>query len=178
MGLDGDARAAVLACPIVSWASEAWRFHNRRYGATDPGGSLKITGRHTKGRDRHGSDEAWPVLYLALGPHLALAERLRHTEPDALPRLNRQRLSRLQVELSAVLDCCDDRACRSPVVPHALATPACRLGVEGMLMPSCSRLGGGNLVVFPDRLHEGSLVELIAGEDPELFVDRTEGGPA
>lgn len=127
---------------------------------------------------------------MALGPHLALAERLRHTDPDDLPRLNGQRLSRLLVKLSAVLDCCDDRACRGPALPgnaltdlcqrfdyrvtHALATVARRLGAEGMLVPSCSWLGGGNIVVIADRMREGSNVDLIQGEDPELYLDRSE----
>lgn len=95
------------------------------------------------------------------------------------------------MKLSAVLDCCDDRACRGPALPgnaltdlcqrfdyrvtHALATVARRLGVEGMLVPSCSRFGGGNIVIFTDRLREESVVAMIDGEDPELFVDRSKG---
>jgi len=185
-----DADSAVKACRIGPWTGDAWRFHGRRYAATSPAGSLHVSGRYHRGLDRFPADETWPALYLALRPHIALAERLRHTEPDDIPRLNSQRLSRLRISLGAVLDCCGMPDCsdlsvaglaREDVcrrfdyrVPQELAAAARRLMVEAIIVPSCSRFNGGNLVVFTDHLRGDSAVELVDSEDPELFVSRSE----
>jgi RES domain-containing protein len=182
-----DATAAVSACPIVSWSGEVWRCHSRRYAGDDAAGSLKATGRYNRGGDKYPVPETWPALYTALGQHIALGERLRHTTPAALSRLSEQRISRLTVRLQTVLDCCAAPDCVEPVVSglvhadicrrsdyrmtHALAQAARRRGVEGLLIPSCTKFRGGNLIVFPDLLLPGSTVELIDSEDPDLFVD-------
>ena len=184
-----DASAAVAACPVIPWTSDAWRFHSRRYPATSPAGSLRISGRFHRGLDTVPAAEAWPALYFALQPHIALAERVRHTEPDQLPRLNRQRLSHLRIALEAVLDCCDTRACQQPGVPGLTRDDLCRRfdyrvpqelaavarasSVEGIVVPSCSRFDGGNLVLFMDRLRTSSTVVLLGSEDPELYLDRS-----
>ena len=111
---DWDPSRAIASCPIVPWAGTAWRFHGRRYDATDHGGSLLFTARYNRGLDRFPLDQTWPVLYLALGPHIALSERLRHTTPDLLSSLNGRRLSELRVELASVLDCGGGRDCHDP----------------------------------------------------------------
>ncbi len=43
-----DAPTAVASCPIIGWSDPAWRAHNRKYDATDPGGSLKVSGRYKR----------------------------------------------------------------------------------------------------------------------------------
>lgn len=178
---------------MVTWSGHAWRFHNRRYDATSAGGSIKVTGRYHRGQDRFPVAQSWPALYLALAPHLALAERVRHTTPELLRLLNDQRLSLLSIGLHAVLDCCAAPSCIDLAIPeltrddvcrprdfqisHELALAARALNVEGMIVPSCSRLSGGNLVLFPDRLREGSAVRLLASEAPELYVEHVDEAP-
>jgi hypothetical protein len=45
------------------------------------------------------------------------------------------------------------------------------MGVEGILVPSCTEFAGGNLVVFPDLLDTHSTVEVVRSEDPTLFIN-------
>jgi len=45
------------------------------------------------------------------------------------------------------------------------------MGVEGMLVPSCTEFSGGNLVVFPDLLDTHSKIEVVRSEDPTLFIN-------
>ena len=177
---------AVRACAIVSWSGFAWRFHNQRYAADSHGGSLKVTGRYHRGRDRFPEADTWPALYLALNPHIALGERLRHTTPELLASLNGQRLTELQVALHRVLvgcllpDCArsaipgvtENDLCRpyDYAKPHELAAAARAIGAEGMLVPSCTGFTDGNLVVFPDHLDANSTIVVVHSEDPTLFT--------
>ena len=57
-------------------------------------------------------------------------------------------------------------------VAHQVAAAARTMGVEGLLVPSCTEFAGGNLVVFPDLLHTNSTIEIVRGEDPTLFIER------
>jgi hypothetical protein len=182
-----DATAAVETGAIVPWAGDVWRCHSRHYAGDDAAGSLKVTGRYNRGRDRFPAEDTWPALYTALAQHIALGERLRHTTPGALSRLSEQRISRLAVRLHAVLDCSAASDCVEPGLPglvqvdicrpidnrmpHALALAARHRGVEGILIPSCTRFRGGNLIVFPDRLRRASTVTLLDSEDPDLIMD-------
>lgn len=94
-----DAGAAVAACDVRPWSGVVWRYHGRRYAADDAAGSLKATGRFGQGIDRYPASDTWPVLYTSLDPHVALAERVRHTTVANLEALVNQRLSRLRVVL-------------------------------------------------------------------------------
>lgn len=101
-----DAARAVDACPIIHWRSFAWRLHRARYEPTDVSGSLRISGRYHRALDRFPEDQVRPALYLALGPEIPLAEVLRHVVSwERFQRLQDYRLTRLLVELTAVLDC-------------------------------------------------------------------------
>lgn len=171
------------ACPIGPWSGEAWRCHSRRYLGDDPGGSIKATGRYHRGRDRNAEFESWPALYAALAPHIALAEMLRHTR--ALSELATKRITRLRIALSAGLDGTPfiggnstntfaiADLCRPAdyALTHAIAQAARARGAEALLMPSCTRLAGTILVIFPDRLRAGSSISVLATEDPDLFID-------
>lgn len=53
--------------------------------------------------------------------------------------------------------------------PHQEAAVARTMGVEGMLVPSCTEFAGGNLVVFPDLLDINSTIGVVRSEDPTLF---------
>jgi hypothetical protein len=54
-------------------------------------------------------------------------------------------------------------------VPRALGQAARRLGVEGMLVPSATKLGN-NLIVFEENLGGNSRLELIGHIDPKLYA--------
>lgn len=178
-----DAATAAAACSAIAWSGAAWRLHNRRYAADDPAGSLKSPGRYNT-RDI-------PALYLSLQKHIALGEKSRHVDPG-LVRLRgaRFRFSTLAVTLQHVLLCCDmpicsrssigrsrSQLCRArrfdlsrPTTSQAFASAAFTLGVEGILVPSCTMFAGGNLIVFPAQLQPGSRIDVVGHEDPALFV--------
>ena len=180
--------SALLVCRIVPWSGTAWRFHSQRYTPTSHGGSLKVTGRYHRGWDRYPEAETWSALYLALKPHIALGERLRHTTPEVLASLNGQRLSELRLVLHRVIIGCHLPDCAGSAIPgitlndlcrphdyakpHQVAATARTMGVEGMLVPSCTEFAGGNLVVFPDLLDTNSTIGVVRSEDPTLFIGR------
>lgn len=155
--------------------------HKRKYLATDAGGSRKVSGRYNQGLDLFPEADVWSALYLALGAEVCIGEILRHIEPDILPALNDYRITELEVRLSAVLDCRDvaaiglsptdlwhDTDCRSP---RLLAQAAIARGVEGMLVPSATRLGD-NLIIFSDQLHADASLGIVSERDPALYVPR------
>ena len=167
-----DAGQAVLACPIRSWSGEVSRFHSNRYDATDPGGSLRYPGRYH--RD-------WPTLYTCIRPEASIGEFLRHSTPSALSRLAVMRLSTLSVRLEAVLNCRD--AATMGIDPEALlhdtdydltqaiGEAALARGVEGILVPSATRLGD-NLILWMAQIRPGSQISIVRSEDPRLYVPR------
>jgi hypothetical protein len=105
-----SASAVVGRLDFRPWAGPAWRAHRRKYAAADPGGSLRVSGRYNRGLDAFPPEQAFPALYLALGPEICLGEVLRHITPDLLLFLNDYRLTELAVELTGVLDCRDPSA--------------------------------------------------------------------
>jgi RES domain-containing protein len=181
-----DASAAVNACQVVQWSGEVWRCHSRKYAADSAAGSLKVTGRFNRGTDKFPDHESWQALYTSLGQYVALGERIRHTTPESLRALSNQRLSRLRVELNYVLMACAQSGCSDLGVPgltgaeichftdytktHELARVA-RESCEAMLIPSCTRFPEGNLIIFPDRLHATSSIQVLDSRDPDLYVD-------
>lgn len=102
-----DAATAVAACPVLGWEGRLWRAHARRYPATDPGGSLRTSGRYHRGRDQFPEVRAFSALYLSTGPEICLGEVYRHVNPELLGSLNNLRVSELSVRLTAILDCRD-----------------------------------------------------------------------
>jgi hypothetical protein len=173
-----DADRAVAARPLLSWEGTVWRGHSPRYGATDHGGSLRVTGRWHRASDRFPVEHTWPALYTGIGLHVCLGEVLRNTADD---RLRRFRFTELRVRLGAILDGRDasgfgliEDALLDDLdfdVPQALAAAARRLGAEALLVRSASLLGD-NLVIFPDLLREDSLIEEVRSLDPRLVKRR------
>jgi hypothetical protein len=147
---------------------------------------LKTTGRYNRARDKFPDHDVWPALYTALAQHIALGERIRHTTAQALSALAGQRVGHLSVRLGLVLNGCESDDCLTPAwteiapddlchptnyrMTHAIAAAARARGAEGMLIPSCTRFRGGNLIIFPDLLRPNSEVHVIDTEDPDLFV--------
>jgi RES domain-containing protein len=177
-----DPRTAIARCPIIAWQGAAWRIHRQRYLATDPGGSLKVSGRYHRGTDRFAAGEAWPALYLALSPETALGELVRHLTPELLPHLNGYRISELAVSLEGVADCRDAMMLGVSAdvllgdvdytVTQQLGAAVVEAGLEGLLVPSATELGD-NLVIFPEQLREGSRLTIVKSRDPRLHVNRS-----
>jgi hypothetical protein len=162
----------------LPWDGTVWRGHSPRYGATDHGGSLRVTGRWHRAVDRFSAELSWPALYTGLGLHVCLGEVLRNAADD---RVRKFRYTELRVRLSAVLDCrdaslfglaeealCDDL---NFDVPHSLAAAARRRGAEALLVRSASLLGD-NLVIFPDLIRDASRIEEARFLDPRLVKRR------
>ncbi len=176
-----NARAAMAKIQPLSWNGKAWRFHRRTYGATDSGGALLVSGRYHRAPDQFSRSEVWVALYLALRPEVSLGEILRHFDPQLLPQLNEYRLSEIDVELEAVLDCRNAAALGlSPedlvrdydfATTQEIAAAAIVHGAEGILVPSATGLGD-NLVVFPAQLRGGSRLAVAGSRDPKLHIPR------
>ena len=174
-----DAHTAVANCPVIRWHTPVWRAHNRRYAATDPGGSLKVSGRYHRGGDRFGPDEIWAALYTGTTYGVCLGEIVRHLPTaEFVTRLRAYRLSRLEVRLAAVLDvrvlgCCgltpaillDDP---TYAVGQTLAAAAIARSCEGLLVPSATRLPDPVLVLFPERFGPDARVRVLGSVDPAL----------
>lgn len=127
--------------------------------------------------------ERWPTLYTGLTQAIVLGEKTRHSA--AMDDLASIRISELRIWLDCVLDAClDDDASMEqtrfgPTIDPLLCQPgdyrathliarAVRLQAEALRIQSCKRFPGGNLIVFPDRLRPGSIVEVAGAFDPEL----------
>lgn len=171
------ADAAIAACAVGPWTGFAWRAHNRKFDATDHGGTLITSGRYHQGADLFPSGPTWTALYLALARDTALAEVIRQVTPVTLPFLAQYRFTRIRVTLTAVVDCgnaavlnlaredlCSDT---DLAVPRALAQAARARRVEGMLVPSATTWGD-NLIAFPDLRRPGSSFEILDYSEPPL----------
>jgi len=177
-----DANAAIEACPVVAWEGCVWRMHKRKYAATNPGGARKVSGRYNRGLDRFPEAESFPALYLATSPEDCLGEVYRHVTPKLLPSLNDYRLSELSVRVGEVVDSREPAALglRFDDLVHdtdyeatqAIGAAAFADGLEGLLVPSATRLGD-NLILFPDNLRAGSRMEVVSSRDPRLYVQRS-----
>ncbi len=180
------ANAAITGCPVLPWSGSAWRCHGRKYAGDDAAGSLLVTGRYHRGKDRFDVKATWPALYTALAIHVALGERIRHTTPGSLHRMKTQRFSELEISLQRVLNLCAADGCAThrlrntsdadlchPIEYekcHQLATLARDL-VEAVIIRSCTGFPEGNLIIFPDRLDPVSTIRVVQTIDPNLYVD-------
>ncbi|MEO6197884.1 MAG: RES domain-containing protein [Dehalococcoidia bacterium] len=176
-----DALRALAGYKTRPWRGRVWRAHWRTYSATGHGGSLRFSGRYNRGSDQFPEDQIWPALYLALRAEATLGEIIRHVTPELLGKLNDFRISELQVELAAVLDCRDAAALGLATddlihdydfeAAQELAAAAIARNAEGILVPSATGLGD-NLIVFPARLRSASRLVIIDSRDPRLYVKR------
>jgi hypothetical protein len=123
----------------------------------------------------------WAALYLALSSEVSVSEVLRHFSPELMPQLNEYRLSELDVELEAILDCRDATALWLShedlmrdydfAITQEIAAAAIAQGAEGILVQSATGLGD-NLVVFPAQLRGASRLAVVGSRDPRLYVPR------
>jgi RES domain-containing protein len=169
-----DARYAVASGLIIPVKQAVWRGHRRRYAAIDHGGSLRSSARFHRAPADFPSGPSWPALYTALDLAVALAELQRNIPADELDEF---RFTEIWAQLEAVLDCRDlDSLGLAEVdvfddedfeTPQAVAGAAIERGVEGILVPSASRLGD-NLIVFPKLLRSTSVLVEVRSIDPVL----------
>ncbi len=99
-----------------------------------------------------------------------------------MPSLNDYRLSELSVRVRAVLDCRDPAPLGLPFddlvhdtdygAARAIGAAAFADGLEGLLVPSATRLGD-NLILFPDNLRADFRIEVVSSRDPRLYVQRS-----
>jgi RES domain-containing protein len=176
-----NVRTALSTIQPKPWQGHAWRMHFRTYAATDHGGSLRASGRYHRASAQTPRDPAWPALYLALSPEVALGEILRQIAPELVPRINDYRISELAVEVSVVLDCRDASALGLTVddltrdddyeITQEIAAEAISRGADGILVPSATQMGD-NLVLFPNQLTATCRLTVIGSRDPRLYVPR------
>lgn len=91
------------------------------------------------------------------------------------------RLSRLSVQVGAILDCRDAGAMGLTPddllhdtdyhVTQQIGAASVALGVEGILVPSATLLGD-NLVLWVSQMSPTSRVVMLSSEDPRLYVPR------
>jgi len=156
--------------------------HKRRYGAADPGGARKVSGRYNRGLDLFPEAESFGALYLATAAEICLGEIYRHVTPELMPFLNDYRLSELSVYLSKVLDCRDPETMGLTMddlvhdtdygATQSIGAAAFEGGYEGLLTRSATRLGD-NLILFPANLQSRSHIEVVSSRDPRLYVQRS-----
>jgi hypothetical protein len=142
---------------------------------------LLYSGRYHRAPDLFPRADTWPALYLSLAAEISIGEVVRHLPLDMMTRLNRLRLSQLEVALSGVVDC--RSAARLGLEEgeliqdfdysstQAIGAAAIRQGAEAILVPSATYLGD-NLVVFSGRLRASSKISIIGSRDPRLFAPR------
>lgn len=163
-------RKAVAALPFLPWQGRVWRIHRHKYRATDPAGSLKVSGRYNQGSDGFPPGERWPALYTSTSPDVALAEAWRYIDPDLIDTIKESRRTEIEVELSLVLDCRDTATMgiagdvllddRDYSAGQILGRVVIERGAEAMLVPSATRLGD-NLIVFTANRRPNSRLDIV-----------------
>ena len=190
--LGWNASQSLDGLPVRAWRGFVWRIHgvdlsaSRLAGApvfydpTSHGGSRKRSGRYHRARDLFPTGRVWPALYTALTDGGCIAEAIRHA--GSLKDLYTLRITRLQVELSAVFDLTDPSAYGLTLadviddfdyaLTQELGLAALLRGVEGILVPPASRVGT-NLVILTENLAPTSRIVALDSIDPRLYVPRT-----
>lgn len=109
-----------------------------------------------------------------------MGKKQRHLTSANLPQMRNQILSEFRVRLRVVYDLSkpeelgidgkDLIADRDYSLPQSLAATLRERGAEAFLVPSATLLGS-NLVVFPDRLRDGSNLEILESRKTRLYVE-------
>jgi hypothetical protein len=174
------------------WRGVVWRSHgldlmaSRRTGTRifyDPasdGGARRKSGRYHRAPDLFSGYRVWPALYTSLTDGGCIAEAVRHA--GSLASLDVLRITRLQINLSAVLDLTDPASYGLALedvvddldyeVTQELGLAALQRGVEAILVPAASRVGT-NLVILTENLRSTSSIVALDSIDPRLYVPRT-----
>jgi RES domain-containing protein len=186
-----DAVHATASMALDPWRGIVWRSHgidltaSRRagvrifYDAISDGGSRRKSGRYHRAADYFPSGRVWPALYTSLTDGGCIAEAVRHA--GSLASLDVLRMTRIQVNLSAVLDLTDPTSYGLTLddvigdhdyeVTQELGLAALDKGAEGILVPPASRVGT-NLVILTENLRTISSIVALDSIDPRLYVPR------
>lgn len=131
-----------------------------------------MTGRFSRATDKFPEQECWPALYVALGPHVAVLEGVRHMSRH-LANITDCYLTELSVTLSYVLDCRDLAALgiiaddllddRNYTLGHQLAGAALALGAEAIVVPSATRVGD-NLIILTQNLRSTAHIAIVRAD--------------
>jgi RES domain-containing protein len=181
-----NARQAVDAAVLMPVKQAVWRGHRRRYAALDHGGSLRSSARFHRAAVDFPAGPAWSALYTGFDLAVAVSELQRNVRSE---ELDQYRFTEIWVQLEAVLDCRNLAALGLTEAdifhdtdfetPRALAAAAIERQVEGIVVPSASRLGD-NRVIFPHLVRATSVVVEVRSIDPVLIkrstIERREKG--
>jgi hypothetical protein len=123
--------------------------------------------------------KVWPALYTSVTDGGCIAEAVRHA--GSLGSLDVLRITRIQIDLSAVLDLTDPANYgltlddvtddHDYTVTQELGLAALLRGAEAILVPPASRVGT-NLVILTENLGPTSSVVALDSIDPRLYVPR------
>jgi RES domain-containing protein len=188
-GWMADPRIAALV--PQPWRGIVWRSHGINlaaslrartrvhYDPTSDGGSRRHSGRYHRAPDYFPMGRVWPALYTSLTDGGCIAEAVRHA--GSLASLDVLRITRIQVDLSIVLDLTDPSAhglTLADVTDDHDYEPTQELGLaallraaEGILVPPASRVGT-NLVILTENLGPTSSIVALDSIDPRLYVPR------
>src|SRR6266508_1194415 len=175
-----DASTRIAGLPAHPWRGVVWRSHGVNltaslqvgtrvfYDPTSDGGSRRQSGRYHRAPDYFPAGRIWPILYTALTDGGCIAEAVRHA--GSLTGLEVLRMTRLRVDLSAVLDLTDPSTYSLTLadvtddhdyeVTQELGLAALLRGAEGILVPPASRVGT-NLVILTENLGPASSVVVL-----------------
>lgn len=185
------ASAAIAGLGLLPWRGIVWRSHGVNlaaslragarvyYDPTSDGGSRRHSGRYHRAPDYFPAGRIWPALYTALTDGGCIAEAVRHA--GSLASLDVLRMTRLQVDLSVVLDLTDPSRYglildnliddHDYELTQELGLAALVRGAEGILVPPASRVGA-NLVILTENLRPTSSIVVLDSIDPRLYVPR------
>ncbi len=180
-----DAVRAVESVPLAPWDGSLWHTHWRNVDPDDWTLSLRVSGRFHRGRDLFPEDQVFPALYTSPVAHLAVWEMVRQRASTNLLFLQNNRLSQLDVSLTAVLDFSDvstlglssaDIHGADRTIPWAIGAAAVGRGANGLIIPSAA-MNGTNLVIFPTNLPSDWRATIVSTEDmaidlPEEVIRR------
>jgi RES domain-containing protein len=171
---DWDPQRAVDAGIIIPVKGAVWRGHRRRDAAIDHGGSLRSSARFHQSAKDFPNGPTWPALYTPFDLAVALGELQRNIRSE---EIDQYRFTEIWVQLEEVLDCRDLDALglveadlfdtTDFETPRALAAAAIDRNIEGIVVPSASRLGD-NLIIFPHLVRARSVVVEVRTIDPVL----------
>lgn len=192
MTMRWSAGDAISGLSSGRWNGVVWRSHGVNlaasfragtrifYDATSDGGSRRRSGRYHRAPDLFSGARVWPALYTSLTDGGCIAEAVRHA--GSLANLDVLRITRLQVNLSDVIDLTDPASYGLTLVSviddyeyettQELGLAALLRGAEGILVPPASRVGT-NLVILTENLRPTSSIVALDSIDPRLYVPRT-----
>lgn len=172
-----DASEAIARCPAIPLKHAVWRGHRPKYDALDATGSSLVSARYHVAPRNAGRGCSWHALYTSLDLAVAIAEIERNIPVTAL---RDHRFTEIWVQLEVIIDCRERELLGVSAATllddydystgQALARAALSVHAEGILVPSATNIGD-NLILFPDQIRTGSVLQEVRFVDP-VFLKR------